>query len=222
MSHGSSPDQQEAGNEQAQHQAEEPTALGDQAGPNLALEQWKTYVQTTLNVSNRRLQNNRFYQRIIGVTVAGVGIAAKLGVIGAFAFLVVGAIGVAVSLLWMIHVISYKQLNSGKYTVLHEMEADLPHDPFAREWDVLDRGQDPTTYVTHTSVEIWWPRVSLWVFGGMALYGIVGTLQWTDWTLGVLAGWTMLMLGYWAAAFRGWKPFMWIAPYWQQRSDDEP
>lgn len=220
MSHDSSEGQQETSHEQ-RHAEDQTTAPADQATPNPTLEQWKTYVQTTLNVSNRRLKNNRFYQRLLGVTVAGVGVAAKLGVIGAFAFLVVGAIGVAVSLLWMVHVISYKQLNSGKYTVLHEIEAELPHNPFAQEWDVLDQGRDPTTYVTHTSVEIWWPRVSLWVFGGMALYGIVGTLQRTDWTLGVLAGWTMLILAYWIAAFRGWKPFTRLAPYWKQRSDDD-
>lgn len=182
---------------------------------NPVLEQWKFYGQTTLNVSNRRLKNNRFYQRLLGATVAGVGVAAKLNAVGPRAFIVIGVVGVLLSLLWMAHIISYKQLNSGKYEVMNDIAEDLPNEPFAREWEILDRGRDPKTYVTHTSVEIWWPRVSLWVFGSMALYGASQLLS-PALTGEVLAGWCVLTLIYWGAAFRGYKPFNLIAPFWNQ------
>lgn len=40
-------------------------ADGEEAvNQNPALEQWKFYGQTTLDVSNRRLKNNRFYQKL--------------------------------------------------------------------------------------------------------------------------------------------------------------
>lgn len=138
---------------------------------NVTLEQWKLYTQTTRDVSNRRLKTNRYYKGLVVVTVGGVGIAARFNAVGPFIYLVVGVVGVAVSLLRMLHVVSYQQLNSGKYQVLHDLEAELPHQPFTDEWDLLKHGRDPTTYIPHTSVEIWWPRVALWVFGGMALYG---------------------------------------------------
>lgn len=191
---------------------------GGQGNPTL--EQWKHYEQTARDVSNRRLKNNRFYQRLLGATVAGVGIAAKFDAIGPFVYLVVGAVGVAVSLLWMMHVVSYKQLNSGKYQVLQDLEEQLQNQPFADEWKKLDRGRDPTTFVTHTSVEIWWPRVALWVFGGMALYGSVLKLQAGDLTDPVLFAWSVLTLFYWGAAFRGWKPFETLGKAWKQREEN--
>jgi len=195
--------------------------LDDDTEQNTALEQWRFYGQTTLNVSNRRLKNNRFYQRLLGATLAGVGIGATLGVVGAVLLLVVGIVGVAVSLLWMAHIISYKQLNSGKYTVMSQIADDLPHEPFQEEWNNLDRGRDPSTYVTHTSVEIWWPRVSLWVFGMMALYGGTVKASSPDLAFWVALVWSLLILAYAVAAFRGWKPFELIAPLWKQRSEDD-
>ncbi|MEF8850946.1 MAG: hypothetical protein V5A28_00795 [Haloarculaceae archaeon] len=35
-------------------------------------------------------------------------------------------------------IVSYKQLNKGKYEVISEMEDELPAEPFDREWVVLD------------------------------------------------------------------------------------
>ncbi|WP_266080608.1 RipA family octameric membrane protein [Haladaptatus caseinilyticus] len=192
-------------------------AANENRDPNTVLELWKQYEQTARDVSNRRLKNNRFYQRLLGATVAGVGVAAKFNAIGPFVYVVVGLIGVAISLLWMMHIVSYKQLNSGKYDVLHDLESELPYQPFSQEWKKLDRGRDPTTFITHTSVEIWWPRVALWVFGGMVLYGGIQKLQTggsASWLLGV---WTGLMLIYWWAAFRGRKPFKAIGKCWKQR-----
>lgn len=63
------------------------------------LEQWKLYANTTLNVSNRRIKNNRFYLRLLialsGATVA----AAKLGYIDAVGILFGGFIGFSFSVL---------------------------------------------------------------------------------------------------------------------------
>lgn len=183
------------------------------------LEQWRTYVQTTLNVSNRRLKNNRFYQTLFTATVSGVGIGVTLGVVTPVILLVVGLVGVVLSLLWMAHIISYKQLNRGKYTVLEDMAEDLPYSPFKEEWNVLDRGWNPETYVTHTSVEIWWPRVTLWVFGMLATYGGVAKVWAHDPAVVATVSWSVLMFIYGVAAFLGWKPFEIIAPYWKQRAN---
>lgn len=50
-------------------------------------------------------------------------------------------------------IVSYKQLNKGKYEVISEMEDELPAEPFDREWVVLDEGENWRTYITHTRVE---------------------------------------------------------------------
>ncbi|ELZ91152.1 RipA family octameric membrane protein [Haloferax sulfurifontis] len=192
---------------------------GEGAQPDPTLEQWKHYEQTTRDVSNRRLKNNRFYQRLLGATVAGVGVASKFNAIGPLVYILVGVIGVAISLLWMLHIISYKQLNGGKYQILHELESELPNQPFSDEWTELKSGTDPQTYVTHTSVEIWWPRVTLWVFGAMSIYGCDQIQDAANFPWVSIILWTGVTIIYWIIAFRGYKPFNLIAPFWTQRKD---
>lgn len=195
---------------------------GEGINQNPALEQWKFYGQTTLDVSNRRLKNNRFYQKLVLGTFAGVGIGVKLGVVTSIVLLLVGIVGVALSILWMAHIISYKQLNSGKYRVLSEIaEEDLPMKPFQEEWSQLKRGRDPEEYITHTSVEIWWPRVTLWVFGLMIIAGGLQKFNAIDLLTPLSIIWSGVMAVYGLAAFRGrWTPFDSIAPYWKQRREN--
>lgn len=187
-----------------------------------ALEQWKFYGQTAQNVSKRRQKTNRFYQKLVLGTFAGVGAGVQLGVINSVVLFVVGTVGIMLSVLWMAHVISYKQLNSGKYSVMREIATkELPFSPFHREWTVLDKGQDPKEYITHTSVEIWWPRVTLWVFGLMAITGALTKLGHANNLFGGALLWSGLMLLYGWRAFRGkTTPFDYIAPYWAQEDDE--
>lgn len=102
-----------------------------------ALEQWKFYGETTLNVSNRRLKNNRFYLRLLIALLGIAGVGAKLGYLTPIGFLIIGAVGLPFCVLWSFHILSYKQLNSGKYRVMWEISEKLPFDPFKREWKKL-------------------------------------------------------------------------------------
>lgn len=117
------------------------------------IEQYTTYVNTTLDVSNRRMRNNRFYVLLLSGTLAVISVLAKTDIIQAVGLLLAGSLGVALCILWYLSIISYKQLNSGKYEVISEMESELPVAPFDTEWDALKQGQDPRTYITHTRVE---------------------------------------------------------------------
>lgn len=139
--------------------------------PKPALDQWKFYAQTTLNTSNRRLKNNRFYIRILLGLLAAVGAGRELGVVNPAGMFLAGLVGFFMCVLWFQHIKSYKQLNSGKYTVLSEIADDLPYAPFELEWDKLDEGKNRKKYITHTSVEKWWPRVLGYPFAIMTLHG---------------------------------------------------
>lgn len=146
-------------------------------GQNPALEQWKFYGQSTHQVSNRRLKNNRFYLRLLIALLGVAGIGGKLGFITPIGILFIGAIGLPFCVLWTFHILSYKQLNSGKYRVLWQIAEDLPYDPFQMEWDRLKQGDKPDVYIKHTTVEVWWPRVFgffyavLFLYGGLSLLG---------------------------------------------------
>lgn len=117
------------------------------------IDQYTTYVNTTLNVSNRRMRNNRFYVLLLSGTLAVLSVLADTQIIEEVGLLLAGLLGFALCILWYLSIISYKQLNSGKYKVITTMEEDLPAEPFDDEWEVLDEGQNLRTYITHTRVE---------------------------------------------------------------------
>ena len=117
------------------------------------IDQYTTYVNTTLNVSNRRMRNNRFYVLLLSGTLAVLSVLADIQIIEEVGLLLAGSLGLALCVLWYLSIVSYKQLNSGKYEVITSMEEDLPAEPFDDEWKVLDEGQNWRTYITHTRVE---------------------------------------------------------------------
>ncbi len=148
---------------------------GNQDIPPAFVDQYKTYVDTTLNVSNRRLNNNRFYVVLLSGTLAVVSVLAETQIIEEAGLLLAGLLGLALCILWYLSIISYKQLNKGKYQVVIEMEEELPFAPFRREWEILDEGDDWKTYITHTRVERKIPGVlaiPYLIIIGYALYNL--------------------------------------------------
>ena len=77
--------------------------------------------------------------------------------------------GLMVSLLWMRNIDSYRDLNSGKFEVINELEQALPSSPYEAEWQYLKRGQSNSTYRTFHSVE----RLVPWVFALVHLAQLV-------------------------------------------------
>lgn len=157
----------------------ENTNVGEEVDQSTVLEQWKFYGQTTLNVSNRRLRNNRFYLRLLIALLGVAGVGTKLGFVTPVGVLLIGLVGLPFCVLWSFHILSYKQLNSGKYRVMWELAEELPFDPFQMEWAKLKEGNEPHAYIKHTTVEVWWPRVFgyfytvLMIFGALSLIGRV-------------------------------------------------
>ncbi|RQG95569.1 RipA family octameric membrane protein [Natrarchaeobius oligotrophus] len=140
------------------------------------INQYTTYVDTTLNVSNRRMRNNRFYVLLLSGTLAVVSVLADTQIIEEVGLLLAGLLGLALCVLWYLSIVSYKQLNSGKYEVIQAMEEDLPAEPFADEWDVLDEGEDWWTYITHTRVERKIPGVLAVPYLLITIYAIIRLL----------------------------------------------
>lgn len=181
-----------------------------------ALEQWKFYGETTLNVSNRRLKNNRFYLRLLIALLGIAGVGAELGYLTSVGFLIIGAVGLPFCILWAFHILSYKQLNSGKYRVMWEMAEELPFDPFKREWTKLKEGEEPHAYIKHTTVEVWWPRVFGYFFAVLIIYGgltYVGTTRLLEPALVTL---TILWMIYAIMVLRGKSPSQ---RFWEYTGD---
>ena len=148
------------------------TPHGDRDVPPELIEQYTKYVDTTLDVSNRRLRNNRFYVLLLSGTLAVISVLANTDIIQEVGLLIAGLSGFALCVLWYGSILSYKQLNRGKYAVINEMEAELPAAPFRREWAHLEEGDDWRTYITHTRVERKIPGILAVPYLLIAIYAI--------------------------------------------------
>ncbi len=135
------------------------------------LEQYKLYVQMADKISERRQSTNTFFLTVNTTLIAFLGVVAKLGTGDAAAYaplpwvLTVSAAGVVLCYSWYRLVRSYKDLNSGKFKVVHALERKLPSSPYDAEWVSVGEGKDPKLYLpfTHVETKIPWVFVALYV-----------------------------------------------------------
>jgi uncharacterized membrane protein YfbV (UPF0208 family) len=124
------------------------------------LEQYKLYVHMADKVSERRIQANTFYITLLTGLFALLSIVVERGLLSdvqAYLFTAVGMLGILLCFIWFINIRSYRQLNTGKFKVIHEMEQHLPFPCYAREWEILKKGRERKTYFPLSHVEQYIP-----------------------------------------------------------------
>lgn len=100
------------------------------------LEIYRIYVQTAENTSERRLKSNLFYLTLCStlitasVTISEFEISGNLGII-------ISLLGIVFALIWLSNIKTYKQLNSAKFKVIHQLEEKLPAQCFKDEWAII-------------------------------------------------------------------------------------
>lgn len=126
------------------------------------LEQYKLYVEMADRISSRRQSANSFFLSVNTAVVAIIGYV-QLGqapVASQAFYWLVSIAGMALCYTWYRLIRSYKDLNSGKFKVVHALEQRLPVAPYDAEWESLERGKNPNLYHPFTRVEMVVP----WVF----------------------------------------------------------
>jgi len=143
------------------------------------LEQYRLYVQMADKISERRQSANTYLLTVNTVLAAVLGLAATIpGRISSLAFLVVGGIaGMVLAYTWYRLIASYRQLNSGKFKVVHAIEHLLPLRPYDAEWTALGRGDDPKLYRPFTSVETWIPGLFFSLYLAMLVFSLAVALM---------------------------------------------
>lgn len=125
---------------------------------------YKLHVELADRVSQRREGANRiFVSLLVGLTLF-LSVSVRFGIHDIPTAIVVhgiGAVGTALSLSWFIVIRSYRQLNSGKFKVLNEIEERLVFPFYKREWELLDEGRNSHRYWKLTVVETGLPIVFL-------------------------------------------------------------
>ena len=124
------------------------------------LEQYKLFVEMADRISARRQSANSFFLSVNTMIIALVGyINFGSQPISSYYWLVSLA-GMVLCFLWYRLIKSYKDLNSVKFAVIHEMEAELPVSPYDLEWKKVQGGTNKKLYLPFTHIEQYIP----WVF----------------------------------------------------------
>jgi hypothetical protein len=120
---------------------------------------YKMLVDMADKVSQRRQSANNFF---LSVNTALIGASAYISSVSQQSparVLAIAAAGTLVSAVWVRNIQSYKDLNSGKFAVINEIEKQLPIAPYTAEWEYLERGQKRNRYRQFHAVEILVPLV---------------------------------------------------------------
>ena len=136
------------------------------------LEQYKLYVDSAQRISERRLHSGNFFLAINSSLVAVFGIA--LSSFGKHRWnAAIPITGILVSFVWLRVVKSYKDLNTAKFKVIHELESHLPAALFKYEWHVCGWGGDASKYRPLTHSEQWVPILFMVFYVVLGLYALL-------------------------------------------------
>jgi len=117
-------------------------------------EQYKLYVDMADRISARRMLANSFFVGVHTVLITAFTVLLKEKIllptlVGIAPFLTV----ILLCLVWWRVVYSYRQLNSGKFKVVHALEQMLPVAPYDAEWNALGAGKNRKLYLPLTHIE---------------------------------------------------------------------
>ena len=129
---------------------------------NVVLEQYKMYVEMADRVSARRVATNKFYISLLAALLAFVTFVLSKQICYGYETAVLvsfSILGLVLNFVWLINIQSYRQLNSGKFRVIHEMEEKLAFPCYKKEWQILGEGKDSKQYRRLTRVERFVPYI---------------------------------------------------------------
>jgi hypothetical protein len=149
------------------------------------LEQYKLYVETSQQVSDKR-QNSNNYLLTLNSSLVTLFVV-FLSTFGHHRWnALIPATGLIVCFIWYSLVDSYKDLNTAKFAVIHELENQLPVALFRHEWYVCGHNRkkkDKTVedmYVPLTHLERWIPVAFAVLYLGLGAYAIFARVDKTD------------------------------------------
>lgn len=140
------------------------------------LEIYKLHARLADRVSQRREVTNRVFVSLLTGLLVFLAALLRLGTgdLGANAVMVfLGVAGVMLSAAWFVVIRSYRQLNTGKFATLHELEQAMPYAFFRREWELLREGRDFRRYWRLTVVETSLPIIFFLLFLAVIVFAAI-------------------------------------------------
>ncbi|OGU65723.1 MAG: hypothetical protein A2499_00695 [Stygiobacter sp. RIFOXYC12_FULL_38_8] len=126
------------------------------------LDQYKLYVEMADRISSRRLTANSFFLSLNSILIAFLSYVNFVGqkkIELNFNWLVALA-GLVLCYMWYRVIRSYRDLNTAKFNVIHQIEKMLPISPYDAEWESVGRGKNSKLYLPFSHIELFIP----WLF----------------------------------------------------------
>jgi len=134
-------------------------------------EQYKLYVASAEKVSELRSSSNNYLLTVNAFLVTLYGLLAA-GQYTSYGMVLVPIAGALVSLTWYYIITSYRNLNTVKFKVIHEIEQQMPAALYDYEWKIAEEGRG-RTYRPLSHLEQLIPIIFLILYASIALYFIV-------------------------------------------------
>ena len=115
------------------------------------LEQWKTCVEMANSNTEKRTNSNNIFITINAAMLTIVSFSLD------YKSVILSIVGIAICVVWLYSIESYKTLSSVKYHIINEIEEKLPLKPFAYEWEKL---KTERRYLGLTKIE----KIMPWLF----------------------------------------------------------
>ncbi len=145
------------------------------------LELYKIIVQSSESLVNRRQAVNTFFLTMNGVILTGLGIIVQNSsnepTLGGLGVAVLALAGSVLCAAWRSLILSFGQLNQGKFKVINTIERYFTTAIYTAEWEALGKGEDPKIYRAFTSREIWVPNALLGLHIFIVLAAIALTVR---------------------------------------------
>jgi len=135
-------------------------------------EQYKMYVQSAERISERRVSANNYLLTVNAFLVTLYGLLSASQYKSYWTVLVPTA-GVLVSSTWHRIITSYRDLNSVKFKVIHELEQHMPAALYEYEWQKAEEGRGKA-YHPLTHLERWVPIIFMVLYVLLAVVGVLG------------------------------------------------
>jgi hypothetical protein len=153
----------------------------DEAGRKQLFELYKIMVQTSEALAVRRQGTNTFFLTANGTLLTALGFVLRSGADSRSHGSVVAALcltGLIVSYAWRTLLVSFGQLNKGKFAVILRLEKRLTASVFDAEWEALGRGEEPKVYRTFTASESRVPLVFMGIYVVACVVALAVTSGW--------------------------------------------
>lgn len=142
-------------------------------------EQYKLYIESIEKTSDRRQQANNYFLTINTALISLIGLSFQFKIFENVNWIkaLLAIVGIIICIVFWFLIRSYKQLNTGKFKVIHEIEKFLPLSLYKYEWEILGRGEDKSKYYPFSHIELLIPWIFGLIYTVLGIYFIVLTLR---------------------------------------------